>query len=413
MNKSNRHKWIFTSRFRVNAFGWRASRLACQRIKEAVSEIKKVAKKNPLLGAEGVVKFSEKLWPALQHVDSSTGALGTAVNKAFELLLPILIEAPSDQKTRDKWLDRLWEAIEDDGVDYLYPLKEKWGEICGSKEVASAWADELISSVRHDLTNTQPCIPFMGNTACLSCLLAAERFHELLELLDSSRHKFWHYRYFGALALFKMGKKKEAIRYAEDSRGLNTPDILIDRVCEDILFSSGFYEEAYKRYGLTAHNGMTYLARFRAIVRRYPMKEKTEILLDLVASTPGEEGKWFAAAKDAGCFDLALDLVNRSYCDPKTLNRAARDYQETNPEFALGVAIASLKWIAHGYGYEIIGKDVIDPYKIAIQTAESLGTKSQAVNTIQEIASWGNPENNYVRRVLDHIDILEKHYHQT
>jgi hypothetical protein len=34
-------------------------------------------------------------------------------------LLPIAIAAPADRKTRDKWLDRLWQAIEDDGVNYL------------------------------------------------------------------------------------------------------------------------------------------------------------------------------------------------------------------------------------------------------------------------------------------------------
>ncbi|CAB1055815.1 hypothetical protein D1BOALGB6SA_549 [Olavius sp. associated proteobacterium Delta 1] len=41
MRKTKSHKWIFTSRFRTNAYSWKASRLACKRIKEAVSEIKK------------------------------------------------------------------------------------------------------------------------------------------------------------------------------------------------------------------------------------------------------------------------------------------------------------------------------------------------------------------------------------
>lgn len=381
--------------------------MACQRIKEAVSEIKKVAKKDPVLGAEGVVKFSEKIWPALQHVDSSTGALGTAVYNAFETLVPFLISAPADRKTRDKWLDRLWIAIEEDGVDYLSPLENHWGEICGSKEVASAWADEFISSVHRDLTSTQPGIPFHGNSVCFSCLLAAERFKELLALLDASRYKFWDYRHFGVLALVKMGKKRKAIRYAEESRGLNSPDILIDRVCEDILFSSGLYDEAYKRYGLTAHSGMTYLARFRAIAKRYDMKEKTEILSDLVASTPGEEGKWFAAAKDAECFDLAIDLVNQNYCDPKTLNRAAMNFKEENPKFALGAALASLRWIAKGYGYEITGKEVLEAYTTALLAARALNSTAQVNSEIQDITTWGNPKNNFVFQVLDKIDVTE------
>ena len=84
MKKTNSPKWVFTSRFRTNAYGWKAPKLAYKRIKEAVSEIKKVTRKNPVLGAEGCIRFMEKLWPALQHVDSSSGALGTAVYNAME-----------------------------------------------------------------------------------------------------------------------------------------------------------------------------------------------------------------------------------------------------------------------------------------------------------------------------------------
>lgn len=74
MKKSKPYKWTFTARFRTNAFCWKGSRLACKRIKEAVSEIKKVTRKDPLPGAEGATKLMEKLWPALQHVDSFSGA---------------------------------------------------------------------------------------------------------------------------------------------------------------------------------------------------------------------------------------------------------------------------------------------------------------------------------------------------
>lgn len=48
-------------------------------------------------------------------------------------------------------------------------------------------------------------------------------------------------------------------------------------------------------------------------------------LSDLVRLTPGDEGKWFAAAKDARLFDEAIALANQTPCDPKTLTRAARD----------------------------------------------------------------------------------------
>ena len=49
----------------------------------------------------------EKIWPALEHVDSSSGALGSAVNKTLDDLIPIVVNAPADENTRDEWLDRL------------------------------------------------------------------------------------------------------------------------------------------------------------------------------------------------------------------------------------------------------------------------------------------------------------------
>ena len=49
MAKAERHKWVFRARFRRHAFGWR-SQPAIKRIKEGVSEIKKVARKDKVLG---------------------------------------------------------------------------------------------------------------------------------------------------------------------------------------------------------------------------------------------------------------------------------------------------------------------------------------------------------------------------
>jgi hypothetical protein len=48
----------------------------------------------------------EKIWPALENVDSSSGALGSAVNKTLNALIPIIANAPADEKTSDKWLSR-------------------------------------------------------------------------------------------------------------------------------------------------------------------------------------------------------------------------------------------------------------------------------------------------------------------
>ena len=53
-------KWTFKRRFRRHAFGWR-SQPAIMHIKEAVSDIRRVARDDALLAAEGAVSFLERL----------------------------------------------------------------------------------------------------------------------------------------------------------------------------------------------------------------------------------------------------------------------------------------------------------------------------------------------------------------
>jgi len=45
-------------------------------------------------------------------------------------------------------------------------------------------------------------------------------------------------------------------------------------------------------------------------------------------------------------FDLALELVRDSPCDPKTLTRAAREHAEREPAFAEGAGLAALRWLS-------------------------------------------------------------------
>src|SRR5215468_11679105 len=150
---------------------WMAFGFADQRIKEAVAEIKKATRKDKIFGAEGAVLFLEKVSGALEHVDSSSGALGTAVNRAIETLVPIVAQAPASDTLRDKWLERLWCAIEDDAMPYIELLTDHWGELCVTPERASRWADRFIEVVR--LTWSPDMPPggyFKGTAACLSAL---------------------------------------------------------------------------------------------------------------------------------------------------------------------------------------------------------------------------------------------------
>src|SRR2546426_6781556 len=93
MAKSEAHKWKFKARFRRHAFGWK-SQPAIQRVKQAGSEIKKVARRDPVLGAEGAVLFLERMAPAIAQAASSSGTIGTAVNPAVEDPDQVIAAAP-------------------------------------------------------------------------------------------------------------------------------------------------------------------------------------------------------------------------------------------------------------------------------------------------------------------------------
>ena len=373
------HKWQFAPRFRRHAFGWRSD-TPIQRIKEALSEIKQVARKEPLLAAEGAVTLLEKLSPALAQVDSSSGALGSAVNKAIDTLVPLIVKADVEPKLRQRWLNRLWQALQDDEIPYLDLLGDYWGELCVTPELASHWANEFMPVVESIWSLAAPGHGyFKGTSACLASLYAAGRFDELLALIDRAPFKWWHNRRWGVKALAAMGKKAEAIRDAEDSRGLNDPGWQIAEACEAVLLSSGLAEEAYRRYAIAANQGTTNLATFRAITKKYPHVPPEQVLQDLIAGTPGAEGKWFAAAKEAGMFELAAELAHTSPTDPRTLTRAARDFATEQPQFALNAALSALRWIARGHGYEITGADILDAAHALQQACTQAGLDEHAL----------------------------------
>lgn len=395
---SGPYKWEFTARFRRHAFGWK-SQPAITRIKQAIAEIKQANKKDPVRAAEGAIGFLERVSPALEQVDSSSGSIGTAVSNAIAELVPIIAGAPADAKTRNTWLQRLFEAHEADRIPYIERLTDHWGELCASKEVASAWADRLIGTTRLALSPDRSLRGhFHGTSACLSALYRAERFGELVELLRVDT--IWPYQQWAVKALAASGKKTEALRYAESCRSPWASDHEIDTLCEEILLSSGMVDEAYARYGVNAHRAGTYLATFRAISKRYPHKLAGEVLSDLVKTTPGDEGKWFAAAKDAGLYDEALALARRTPCDPKTLARAARDHAETHPAFAVGAGLLSLYWAAQGYGYELTSADVWEAYRSALAAAERLGSAAEVKDRIRKMAAAEGGGGSLVAKVL-------------
>lgn len=378
------HKWEFTARFCRRGFGWRSD-LPIQRIKEALAEIKLMQRKEPALAAEGAVSLLEKLSPALEQVDSSSGAIGSAVSRAVTSLVPIIAAAPVAPSVRQRWLERLWQALQDDDIPYIESLGARWGELCATPQMAAAWADQFLPLLEHAWSAPPADLRyFKGTSACLASQFAAGRYERLLSLLERAPFKWWHDRQWGVKALVAAGRNTEALEYAEQSRGLNDPGWQIADACEGIMLSMGLVDEAYRCYAMEANQRPTYLATFRAIAKKYQTIPPERIVRDLVVSTPGSEGKGFAAAKDAGLFTLAIELAAASPTDPRTLTRAAKDFAGTQPEFAIAAGFAALRWIMLGHGYDITLLEVRDACSAVLLAAEN--AQQDAAQVTRQIA---------------------------
>ena len=145
------------------------------------------------------------------------------------------------------------------------------------------------------------------------------------------------------------GRPDEAVAYAERCRSPWASETDIDRLCEQILLASGQPEEAYaalRHLGESCRNVSWVVSSGGEEVSgasRPPPSWRTSCVTRLET-----EGKWFAAAKDAKLFDEAIALANATPCDPKTLTRAARDFAQTNPAFAVEAGLAALRWLVRG-----------------------------------------------------------------
>ena len=377
-------KWVFKSYFRARAFGWRASRLAIQRLREAVSEIWANGRRFPIEAADGAVCLMERLWPAFELIDTSSGALGGAASRALGELIPLVVKAPADQRKRNRWLERLWRAIQDDGVSYLTPVEENWGELCGGADIASCWADKILPALRSGWGDWRPGAYVKGTDLCLSSLLAAGRYQELRDVLALKQHPVWPWPRYGIRALLAQGLFDEALAYAEASRGLNIPDSAVDAECEAILLAAGRREEAYRQYSLTANQADLGVVTFQRITRKYPEVDRRGVLADL-ADWSGEPGKWFAAAKNDGYLDMALEFAEIGRTEPRTLSRASRDFFNSEPLFAFRVGRLAVERILAGDGYEITALDLLGACDHFLAAASRLGMAAEAKHELGQI----------------------------
>lgn len=397
-DKKTKYKWAFAPRFRRNAFGWR-SETPIKRIKEAISEIKKIAKKEPLLAAEGAVLFLTKLSPSLGQVDSSSGRIGNATYNAIETLVQIIKNAPANKKTRKNWLIKLEEAKSGDGMCYLDSLSSQWGDLCGSPEIASEWADDYKPTIIKVLSSEKMDFNCTGITIiCLSCLFKAQRYDEIFEILSLEKKPFWYFHRWGVMAFAAQDKIEDALCLAEKMPDDGYSKSSIHSLCEKILLDTSKpknIERAYKEFSYKTNQKNSYLATFNAILKKYPHKDPEIILKDLIKKTPGEEGKWFASAMKQGYRDLAIELAIKYPCEPKTLNTALKNSLSDDPDFVLKVGPACLLWILQGYGYDLKGYDIFDTceyyFKAAIKLNVSKGLGEKILKNLEKfpnIDTW-------------------------
>ena len=395
---------------RAGAYSWNSSAKAIDRLKSASAEIRAAARTDPTAAAEGAIALAQRIWPAFEHIDTSSGALGNAVRRTLEDLLPILIDAPADEKTRAKWLDLLREAILDDGVDYLAPIADRFGQIAAFPALMNLHADRDLEMIRAAWADHARFSHVSTATLTLSCLLEAGRHDELLKLLALKKTSLWFDMKFGVEALLRQGREDETLAFAEallkdDRRQWGHQDIA--QFCEAILVRQGREDEAYRRFGLPTAAGNTYLAMWRDLVKRYPDLDARRILEDLI-ETQGTKGKWFAAAKTAKYLDIALDCAAHPDAAPATLIRAARDFAIKEPAFAAQVGLHAIAHLLAGRGYDANPLDIDEAFTHVMAASVRIGQGDQVLRELQRLAANAATDVIMSARLKSRIADIEK-----
>jgi len=66
----------------------------------------------------------------------------------------------------------------------------------------------------------------------------------------------------------------------------------------------------------------------------------------------------------------------------------------------LRVALASLRWLIGGWGYEISGLDVLQAHHCAMKAAQALGREEEVAARIREMVASDGAAAAFVREVL-------------
>ena len=384
--KNSKHKWEFKKFFRAGAYSWKGTALASKRIKSAVKEIKNVAKKDSVTAAEGAVAFIEKCWRAIEHIDSSSGAIGIAVSNALSELAEIIAHAELSPKEHLELTKRIWESWEDEELGYYDVLGKMWSEFCAIDEILNYWADEFLPVVKMVFQSTVPGSYFKGVEPCLACLYEVGRHDEIIDLLKDREKLFFDYRQYEIKVIAARGDLDRALEIVDEYLyHPYTSPYLVARLGEELLIKSGRIEEAYRRYAFRIPFQTTGLATFNAIRKKYTKISPQRILSDLIDADPCNERRYFAAARKIGMIELAVEIAEKYDVEPKTLTTACKDYIEKDPDLSLRFGLLALIRYAEGRGYEPEYADVQKCYDFVLKAAENAGKKEEVAEQIKAI----------------------------
>lgn len=358
--------WAFASQLDPRETAAQPTRVVVGRLHRALGELKRVHRRDPERALEGACVCLGMIPAAVEPVEDPLGSLAAEVVRVVDAAVPLLVGGAEDGW--DARLERLWSLLAADGHGRLARLGEHWGALCRGPARARAWALRL----RPALDDGPPGPPAAA-LACLSSHVAAGMYEETLALLAARALGVWPERQFGVLALAARGEVDAALTYARASNPLgHRHDREIARVCEGVLLAAGRRDEAYREHAFAAHARQNCLQSFKALARVYPEVAPSQLLADLLADSAGFEGRWFATACELRFHALAVEIAERSPCDPRTLCRHGRARLDVDPAFARDLGVAALRWIAGGHGVEISGDDVFVAFDLARDAGERL-----------------------------------------
>ena len=217
--KAAAHKWEFTARFRRHAFGWR-SQPAIQRVKQAVERDQEGRARRPSAGCR---RRGDPARARLAGARARRQLLGRDRNRGQQARSPSSFRSsparPPIAETREAWLERLWEAHEADADPLHRAARRPLGRALrfegGRLGVGGPPG-------RHHAHGAEPgqeparSLPRNGRMPQRALPRGAPST-EIVDLLQVDT--IWPYKRWAVKALAALGKKAEAIRYAESCRG--------------------------------------------------------------------------------------------------------------------------------------------------------------------------------------------------